>query len=348
LAPRLLPALVLASSLLALPAHAQTWAGERSTPVLRELVAVDPTGEPNWLFGSEDVAGDGPALFNAAEQAADVRSAYAATDRGRLWLRIYVSAQTPPESLRAFLFIDTDNDARTGGPARAPEVDPSLDMDAATNGYEVALVWSGAGPLVAWRWTPGNGNGNGNMAAYQVVSDLEALEALTELGSDPDPLRLNAPRNGYVQASLKFQPLDLSVACEANLLFRSTSGMNLRDRDVGRAGPCLPGDANDNDVADVAESRASCATDAQCPGGGTCRAGQCEVPPGEVVPGPGEAVLAPGEVVQGGAFTCSAAAPSRGQHPWWSLALLGVLIGSSRWRRSRRSGKDVRQGSEAC
>jgi hypothetical protein len=334
LPPRLLPALLCCgSALFALPAGAQTWVDQRTTPSLSELVAVDQTGEPGWLFGSEDVAGDGAGNFNAAEQAADVRSAYAATDRRQLWLRVYVSARAAPDALRAFVFVDTDDDASSGGPARAPEVDPAFDADSSAGGYEVALAWSGTALVGAWRWTPGTGNG-ANAAAYRPLTDLEPLHAQAEVGTDLDPLRLNAPENGYVQLALDFEPLQLSIRCQAKLLFRSSSGTLLRDRDIGRAAPCLPGDANHNGVADVAEpDDASCTSDAQCPGGGSCSDGRCQAQP---------FVLAPGEVVQGGALTCdSAAAPLGARSRWFAIAALAALLGSCRLRRWRA-------GREAC
>ena len=57
------------------PAHAQSWVGGRTTPNPGEFVAVDRTGEPNWLYGAEDVAGDGLDAFSAPEQSIDIRSA---------------------------------------------------------------------------------------------------------------------------------------------------------------------------------------------------------------------------------------------------------------------------------
>jgi hypothetical protein len=317
----------------ALPAGAQTWVHERTTPAPSELVAVDQTGEPGWLFGPEDIAADGAANFNAAEQAADVRSAYAATDSQRLWLRVYVSARTAPEALRSFVFIDTDDDTSTGGPARAPEVDAALDADAAASGYEIALAWTGTSFVGAWRWTPGNGNGNGNgnTSAYQPVTNVEPLHAATERGVDLDPLRLTAAENGYVQLALDVEPIQLHARCAAKLLFRSTSG-TLRDRDLGRAGPCVPGDGNHNGLADVAEPDASCTTDSQCPADGSCDDGKC------VAPG---IVVAPGEVVQGGALTCGLSGPHGAGPRWLSVAALGMLFGSGRVRR-------LRAGRGAC
>jgi len=301
-------------------ASAQTWAGTRTTPSLGELVAVDQTGEPRWLFGAEDVAGDGPATFNDAEQAADLRSGYAATDAERLWLRVYVSADTAPEELQAFVFIDVDRDATTGGPGSAPEIDAALDPSTAPGGYEFVLGFNGESFLGAWSWTQPPGR-------FQPLGDLAPLEAVTEAGVDLDPLRLNGPSNGYVQAALNFAPIQLSVGCEANLLFRSASG-TLRDRDLGRVGPCRPGDANDNDVADVAEPNAQCDTDDQCPAGGSCVNDRCELPPGEPATTAADAfVLEPGEAVQGGALTCdSAAAPVPASRHWLGLAALGLLF----------------------
>jgi hypothetical protein len=318
---RLLPIAVVASvALHAASASAQTWAGTSTTPSLRELVAVDQTGEPRWLFGAEDVAGDGPATFNDAEQAADVRSGYAATDAERLWLRVYVSADTAPAELQAFVFVDSDHDATTGGPGSAPEVDAALDASTAPGGYEFLIGWSGERFLGAWRWAQAP-------SRFQPLGNLDALEAVTEQGAALDPLRLNGARNGYVQVALKFVPLELSVGCDANLLFRSTSG-TLRDRDLGRVGPCRPGDANDNDIADVAEPDSECDTDDQCPAGGACNDQRCEAPAAAPDSGSSEAfVLEPGEAVQGGALTCdSAAAPAPASQRWLGLAALGLLI----------------------
>jgi hypothetical protein len=335
LALRLLPALIGASSLLlALPASAATWTRDRTTPAVSELVAVDQTGEAGWIFGSEDLAADGADTFGDAEQAADVRSAYAATERNRLWLRVYVSARTAPTALKAFVFVDADDDTRTGGPARAPEIDASLDADASPGGYDCALAWTGTELIGAWRWQAGNGMGNGNMGSYQALSDLEPLHAQTELGADQDPLRLNARENGYIQLAVDLEPIHLGVGCEAQLLFRSTSG-NLRDRDVGSVGPCVPGDDDHNGVADVAEPDARCTSDSQCPAGGTCTNGKCVTP--DAPASDPDAALAEGEVVQGGAFTCASARLPGADGRWLGISVLGAALALSRWR--RRGGK---------
>ncbi len=333
MALRLLPALIGASSLLlALPAHAATWTENRTTPAVSELVAVDQTGEAGWLFGSEDLAGDGANTFGEAEQAADVRSAYAETQRNQLWLRMYVSARTAPTALKAFAFVDADNDTRTGGPARAPEVDASLDADGSPGGYDYVLAWTGTGLIGAWRWQPPNGigAGMGNMGSYQALTDVEPLHAQPELGIDLDPLRLNAEQNGYVQLAVDLEPIHLGVRCEAQLLFRSISG-TLRDRDVGSAGPCTPGDDNHNGVADVAEPDASCTSDKQCPANGTCTDGKCVAPDDD-----SGVALIDSEVVQGGAFTCASAPVPAGRARWLGIGALGAALALSSWRRRGR------------
>src|SRR5688572_22496664 len=61
------------------PAEAQPWALGRQGPGLRELFAIDQTGETGWLYGQEDLAGDGLATFRQQEQSIDIRTAYAAS-----------------------------------------------------------------------------------------------------------------------------------------------------------------------------------------------------------------------------------------------------------------------------
>jgi len=67
-------AVVLASS----PTFAQTWVGGRITPDLGEIVAIDATGEAGWLYGKEDLVGDGDA-FKQQEQSIDIRTAWRRT-----------------------------------------------------------------------------------------------------------------------------------------------------------------------------------------------------------------------------------------------------------------------------
>jgi hypothetical protein len=316
--------LALATLSLASLAQAQSWAHERSTPTLRELVAVDATGEPGWLFGAEDVARDGLNAFGAAEQARDLRSVYAAMDREQLWLRVYVSDAAAPQDLRVHVFIDSDQDPATGGPARLPDVDGAPDADSSDGGYDAALELQAGRALVeAWRW-------NDAGRSFEPLADTAELQSSTELGSDLDPLRLRMPRNGYLQATLRFDPLDLSRRCDVDLLVRSSDELGQGDLDVGGLGPCVPGDRNENGLADVAEIEAACTTDDQCPAAGACVEGQCRAP---------DLVLSTGERVQGGALTCGlvpGASTGLGRSGLWAVGLLGVLFASL--RRARAHG----------
>jgi hypothetical protein len=310
--------LALASLASAPLAQAQTWAQERSTPALGELVAVDATGEPNWLFGPEDVARDGLNAFGAAEQARDIRSVYAALDGERLWLRVYVSDATAPQDLRVHVFFDIDQDSASGGAARLPDVDGAPDNDGSAGGYEVVLeLQAGRDGIEAWRW-------NDAERSFQPLADTTDLQASTEVGSDLDPLRLRVLQNGYLQAAVRFERLDLTRRCEVDLLVRSSDELGQGDLDVGGLGPCVPGDLNENGLADVAETEAACTTNDQCPGGGACLEGQCRAP---------DLVLAAGERVQGGAFTCGlapGASKTSGNNGLWAIGLLGVLLASLR------------------
>lgn len=310
-------------------AQAQTWSDERTTPSLSELVSVDQTGEPNWLFGSEDVAGDSLGSFGAAEQASDVRSAYAATDRNRLWLRTYVSSEAAPTGLALYVFIDTDRDASTGGSANAPELDPLFDADPSPGGYEIVIEIQDSERLEnVWRWSEAN-------QEFEALSGLDGFDAAIEAGADLDPLRLGSPPNGYLQAALNLARLEVAVSCDVNFLFRSNAGMGLADIDVGAAGPCVPGDSNDNGVADVAESNAACETDDQCPAEGSCREGRCVAP---------EYALGVGEVVQGGAFTCETV-PWQAPYRARGLCLLGLALVLGLRRKARREAQQGSVGS---
>lgn len=309
--------LIAASALSPSLASAQTWAGERTTPALRELVSVDATGEPNWLFGPEDVAGDGLNRFEDAEQAADVRSAYVATDGGRLWTRVYVSSRESPTELAVFAFVDTDRNPATGGSASAPEVAPVLDTGSSAGGYELVLEMR-ADPAATkvFRFDDVND-------AFEELEDLQPLQLVGEAGTDLDPLRLGPPENGYVQLGLRFGSLALRVTCDADFLFRSSGSMGVADLDIGVVGPCIPRDDNDNGLADVAETDAACTTDDQCPADGVCRDGRCQAP---------AVVVGPGEVVQGGAFSCGVAGRRSKRSVAWLLG--GVALAAGLRRRS--------------
>jgi hypothetical protein len=256
------------------PAGAATWAGGGMTPTLRQVVATDATGEPKWPFGQEDVAGDGAGTFGRAEQAADVRTGYAAADGAKLWLRAYVSdADAVAGDLTLFAFVDRDRNAATGGPAAAPEIDPRLTAVASPGGFDRVVGVRGDGTFVdLWAWSA-------ERAAYEPVPGARGRGA-GEAGRDVDPIRIGADVHGYVQASVELAAVEVGAACEANVFFRTVNGAAAPGRpgdlDVGAFGPCVPADADGDKVPDVAVP-GGCADDDQCPNGGACEGGKCLV-----------------------------------------------------------------------
>lgn len=257
------------------PASAQpasSWANGRSTPRLRELIALDQTGEPGWLFGSEDVAGDGLTRFEPSEQAIDLRSAYTTTAASRLWLRAYVAAQTAPdESLHVYFFIDSDKDRTTGGSAVAPEIDAALARDDSPGGYDYVVGMQGDTLLArVWRF-------RAPQQDYAALA-LPPLDAAAETGLDLDPLRVFARPHGYLQVALDLDAVELGATCDANLLVRSTNAADLSDLDLGSVGPCVAADGDRNGVVDLIEVRTGCDTDDQCPAHGLCFAHRCVYP----------------------------------------------------------------------
>jgi OmpA-OmpF porin, OOP family len=255
-------------------AGAATWAEARTTPIIGDLVAIDRTGERDWLFGAEDIKGDGLARFDAPERALDVRSAYVAYDGTRLWLRAYVSSEQAPDAgLRVYFFIDADDDRRTGGRAAAPEIDPAFTEDTSAGGYDVVVGMQGATVVGSvWQW----GSEDGRFAPLP----LPPLNIQAESGTDTDPLRVFADSHGYVQAALNAGPLEIAKSCNASLLVRSSSADGTGDRDVGAAEPCVATDGDRNGVADLIEGSESksCERDEQCPGRGLCVASRCLYP----------------------------------------------------------------------
>ncbi len=306
-------------------ASAQTWPSGGTTPTLRDLVSVDQTGEANWLFGREDVAGDGLQTFAPAERALDVRSVYAELRGRRLALRAYVSSDAAPVELRVYAFIDADRDADSGGPASAPEIDAALDGASNELGYEVVVGMRREPELPnVWRWQePGQ--------RYEPVEELDELELVIEAGADRDPLDIGEPPNGYLQATFDPRPLDVSGTCAVELLIRASDGLEGGDSDVGERGPCRPGDSDANGVADIAEIDAGCDSDEQCPAGGSCVEGVCRSP---------ELVLGAGEVVRGGAFACSAGSAPRSAASAWlaGLAALAFVLGRRALKRDTERG----------
>jgi len=287
-------------------AYGATWAGGRTTPALRQVVAIDATGEPNWPYGAEDVAADGAASFTPAEQAIDVRTAYAATDPQTFWVRVYVSSAQPPgANLHGFVFIDSDRNAATGGAAVAPEINAKFTNDPSPGGYEHVLELGDNGvALQLWNW----------QGAQYVVVARPAPRISGEVGTDTDPIRLGGLTHGYIQASVDLAAVDLTGPCNANLYVRTvndTPALGAGDLDVGRVDGCVAADANGNGVPDVIVPPGTCTSDAQCPGGGICQGGKCVLAVACVTTadcGPGMQCTADGRCVPvpGGACTTNA------------------------------------------
>src|SRR6185312_14878843 len=103
---------------------AATWTAG-TTPHLGQIFALDATGENGWLYGAEDVLGDGLQNFTPAEQSLDLRTAYAATDATQLWTRVYLSSQAQADpTLVTFVFVDADSNIATGGGTNSTTLSP--------------------------------------------------------------------------------------------------------------------------------------------------------------------------------------------------------------------------------
>lgn len=275
--PGLAPALAALGLGLALgvaprPAAAQTWVGARTTPRLTEIIAIDETGEPGWLYGAEDLAGDGLENFKQPEQSIDIRTAYAAADATRLWARAYVSdPNAVGGNVTVYVFIDADRSAATGGTARAPEIDARFTSDASAGGYEFVVGVSGNGSISdIWSWSEPT-------SQYDPLQ-WSAAEAEAEADQDTDPILIHGAQHGYLQAMVDLGLVGLTAACEANLYIRSVNdaaSLGAGDLEVGQLAPCVPADANGDDVPDIIVPPAGCVADADCPGGGICEAGTC-------------------------------------------------------------------------
>ena len=256
-------------------AAAQTWANATTTPELSELITVDATGETNWLYGSEDVAGDGIDNFRQPEQSIDIRSAYAATDTARFWARVYVSdSATPGGNVTAYVFIDADNDAGTGGSAASPEIDARFTTDSTAGGYEYVLGVQGNGSIAGvWEW-------NDAQSQYDSVA-VPPLDAGAEVGTDVDPILVGEAEHGYLQAAVDLDVVGLTSACDANLFVRSVNSTGMLgdgDLEVGMRVSCVARDTNGNGIPEVAEPTARCQSDAEWPASGICLDGQCVSP----------------------------------------------------------------------
>jgi hypothetical protein len=263
-------------------AFGQTWPGGRSGPSLRDIVAVDRTGEPGWPYGAEDVAQDGLGRFLVPEQSIDIRSGYADTDNTRLWFRVYVSAVVAPtNAVTAFLFIDSDLSTTTGGSAAATALDARLVNDDSGGGYDYVVAIQGPNTVVGfWQWVA-LPPGYGSLPAAAIA------RTTVETGTDDDPLLLNGRIHGYLQGTVDLADVGLTELCQARFLLRTVSdspGLGNGDLDVGSAGPCRPVDANGDNVPDVLLPTQTvpgwrCQANTDCPGGGICVGGRCVLAP---------------------------------------------------------------------
>jgi Cys-rich repeat protein len=257
-------------------AEAQTWALGQQGPSLRALFAIDRTGESGWLYGQEDLAGDGLATFRQQEQSIDIRTAYAASDDNAFFFRVYVSDTAPPGgNVSAYIFIDSDQNRATGGTAAASAIDARFTSDGSGGGYEFVLGVRGNQSVIGlWQWQ----QGQGAWTPLQTPPNRTAAEA----GSFVDPIRINGDSHGYLQGSVTLAEVDLTPACLANLFVRTTNEtatLGAGDLEVGQVGRCAPADGNGNGVPDLVEPPAGCSSSAQCPNGGVCINGRCILAP---------------------------------------------------------------------
>ena len=245
-------------------AEAQTWSSPRGRPALWQISSVDATGDSNWPYGAEDVAGDGASTFEDDEAGADLRTVYADADADRLWLRAYVAAEgVPSESTVAYFFLDTDARNTTGG-AASSELWPELEADPTPGGYERVIAASGDGMLVgAFRWDEATD-------AWQALEvERDAIRVEVEVGIDP--IRIGADERGYFQMAVDHAVSTLSSSCGGNVLVRIRHE-DPPDRTFG----------DDDDEAWACRSpldglgdpvvlrEAECTDNADCPAGGFC------------------------------------------------------------------------------
>lgn len=251
-------------------ADAATWTGGRTTPTLEEIVVIDATGESSWLYGFEDVAGDGD-TFGPQEQETDIRTAYAAVDQNDFWFRTYVSDEgAVGQNVVVFVFLDTDENVATGGTAN-DEVDAAFTDDPSAGGYEFAVAVAGDETIVGvWTWDDGPG-------AWVLDDTIGMPEAVGEAESDLDPIRIGPPNRGYVQARIDQSLIGLTPACDARLYVRSVNDdtADTSDLDVGLEFDCEPADVDLDGIPDVVVPDQECATDEDCPFDGICITGVC-------------------------------------------------------------------------
>lgn len=252
-------------------ALAQTWTGGRTTPNLGEIVAIDATGEDDWLHGAEDVAGDGLDTFMQQEQSIDIRTAYASTTADEFYFRLYVSdSASPGGNVSGYAFIDADRDNQTGGTAVAPEIDDRFTNDDSPGGYEYVFAVQGNGNVIdLWEWD--------DAAGEFAVAMTNPNTADAEAGTDVDPITSASGDHGYLQGLIQLDLVGLNSSCDANLYFRSlneTAAVGDGDLDVGVIGRCIPA-TNSDGIPNIVVPDNRCTNDDQCPRNAVCIDGNC-------------------------------------------------------------------------
>jgi hypothetical protein len=254
------------------PAAAQTWSLSRERPSLFEIIAVDPISEAHWVYGSEDVSGDGQGTTSDDEAGVDLRSVYADARGSRLWLRAYVSARRAASSTTAltFFFVDSDQRADTGGPAQGEALWPALTRDPTRGGYELAAAVRADGSLLGvFDW-------NAEKQLWAARSNPE-LVAVAERNEARDPLRLFGDEHAYAQVSIDLAAAKLDDRCLASIFVRTWN-----DRPFQRAygdfvsSLAVACRARVNAFGDPELLRSDrCSSDETCPGDGRCSDGIC-------------------------------------------------------------------------
>ncbi|HKU39359.1 MAG TPA: hypothetical protein VJR89_14475 [Polyangiales bacterium] len=252
------------------PASAQSWTSPRGRPPLWQIIALDRSGDTSWLYGAEDIAGDGASKFEADEAAADLTSVYADADRDRVWIRAYVAGTNPiPAELITFFFIDTDADARTGAHADAKELWAEFKTDPSSGGYERAIGVRGNGQLIgAYRWDAAQKRWT------MLMPETDAIQI--EIDRDQDPLPLSGKEHAYVQVAARHAISGLDAACKGSIFVRTwldDPPQRSFGDDVAAAASCRPQLNPDGDP--VILHAESCDADKDCPASARCREHVC-------------------------------------------------------------------------
>lgn len=268
---RVVTALLSLAGVLAAPAaFGATWANG-TTPHLGQIFAIDATGEPNWIYGAEDVLGDGLQTFGPAEQSLDLRTAYAATNVTQVWARAYVSSTAAADTtLAVYFFIDADHNTATGGGTNSTTLSPAFTTEKSPGGYEWVFAVNGNGTFGSvWQWqttpTPG-----------WVVVTTQPNQTAAEVGTDVDPIRIGATSHGYVQGRIDLSVVGLTQTCDANLWVRSARANGASDLDMSLTTSCVPAKTNGVPTIVIVTG---CTSDAQCPQDGVCDNGTCVIAP---------------------------------------------------------------------